>query len=78
MIIEEVDRVTLTRMNMALEQICHRFPDEQFRTHPTRSHIARAILTSVRAGDRTLDGMILAGRRSLARLRDVRHLTRIV
>ena len=71
MIIEEVDRVTLTRMRMALEQICHRFPDEQFRTHETRSCIAQAILDSVHAGERTLDGMVLAGRRSLSQLHKV-------
>lgn len=71
MILEEVDRVTLIKMSMALEQICHRFPDEQFRTYQARSEIAEAILASVQAGERTLDGMLLAGGRALSQLHKV-------
>lgn len=67
MIIEEVDRVTLITMSMALDQICHRFPDEKFRAHEARSHVAQGILASVQAGERTLDGMLLAGGRALPR-----------
>ena len=63
MFIEEVDSVTLLTMGVALEQICHRFPDEKFRAHEARYPVAQAILACVQDGERTLNGMLLAGGR---------------
>jgi hypothetical protein len=59
---EQFDRVTVTAMRTALDEVCRHIPSQ---STTVRAFIATRILESARQGERTLDGLKRAGRRAV-------------
>jgi hypothetical protein len=66
MIIEQFDRLTMAKMEVALERTCARFPHGG--KHKIRERVAQSILRCAKTGNTGLDALTEAGERALARL----------
>jgi len=59
---EQFDRVTVTAMRAALDDVCRHIPSQ---STSVRAFVATRILESARNGERSLDGLKRAGRRAV-------------
>jgi hypothetical protein len=67
MISDQFDRRTLANMEVALERVCHLFPEKLTRHEPRRK-IAAAILRSAVEGQKTLGQLTAAAKAAAANL----------
>jgi hypothetical protein len=65
MIAGNYDRRTMAAMEAALERVCERWPNGG--THKLRKRVARNIIRCAQTGSVSLDALIEAGERALAR-----------
>ncbi len=63
MIVEQFDRQTLAKMEVALDSVCKRFPYGG--KHNVRKHAAQSIVRCAKSGDTGLDALIDAGEHAL-------------
>lgn len=66
MIVEQFDRQTMAKMEVALDRTCARFPHGG--KHNIRKHVAQSIVRCAKTGNGGLDALTDAGERALALL----------
>ncbi len=71
MIVEQFDRRTMAKMELALDRACARFPHGG--KHSIRKRVAQNIVRCAKAGNTGLVALTEAGERALAQLHDARR-----
>lgn len=67
LISEQFSKLTVARMEMALEAACRPLPDA-FASHASRTRVAQRIIECATNNTRTLTGMTRAGQQAVAEL----------
>lgn len=66
MIVEQFDRQTMAKMEVALDRACARFPYDG--KHSVRRRVAQGIVRCAKTGNTGFDALTEAGERALARV----------